>query len=164
MSIDVTCDWCGEPIETYWGEIRLGGRYLSGKKVEAPPLVYHTSFDYSDGPCESSCFGKALRLLSGDDFAHPDAGYAWRLVPESEGHNDVYSHSYRRPVLGVQPLADLELDDATYKAVTKRGIFTIEHAVDARRRGVLLLTPKRLAQLDAALVRRGLLGQPEVIS
>ena len=168
MSLSIICNWCGEEITDHWAELQPGGRYRDGK-VLMRPLMYHTSWQYGDGPSEDCCFGEALQLVRGMELRTPDAGYEWRLVPASErGRHWEQPDPYTTPVLGVTPLADLGLDDATYKAMAKRGVFTVEHAVDARMRpdGSLidLLPPKRLAQLDAALVRGGLIGGSEAVA
>jgi hypothetical protein len=51
-----------------------------------------------------------------------------------------------------------------YKAISCLGIFTVEQAVEARKRGLgRFVTAKQLAALDKALVQRGLLGAPPAV-
>lgn len=77
-----------------------------------------------------------LALLNGgEEFKTPDAGMTWCLVPMSEAHNHVYTNGYNQPTLGTTPLEELDLTEATYRRLTKSGVFTIEHLVDARLRG-----------------------------
>lgn len=158
------CDWCGESIEERdYATIEPGGYYKGGKGIRMRVRTYHSSHEYSDGPSEQCCFGKVLRLLNADaEFEVPDAGMEWRLVPCSESANRAYSHNYTDPALGTTPLEELKdgLTPTTYRKLTQYGVFTVEHLVDARKRGRdFTLNVKALTRLDAVLLERGLLPE-----
>lgn len=158
------CDWCGEKINSAaFATIQPGGHYKDGTRIEMPTRTYHSSYMYSGEISEDSCIAHALALIDGADFKSPDAGMRWKLVPASEVQNAIYNSTYTEPALGTTPLADLGLTATAYKQVTKRGIFTVEHLVDARVRGVEVAATKTLARIDAALLERGLLPAGETV-
>lgn len=161
------CDWCAEPIEEAdFATLEVGGTYRGGKAIRTRARAYHTSYEYSEGPSESACVAKMLALLNSDrEFKTPDAGMGWRLVPMSETHNSVYTNGYDVPTVGTTPLEVLDLTEWTYSRLTKAGVFTVEHLVDARLRGQdMCLTVKALARVDAILLDRGLLTVGHEIS
>lgn len=154
------CDWCTEPIEEAdFATLEVGGTYKGGKRIRTRTRTYHTSYESDGHPYSACCAAKALGLLNSErEFKTPDAGMTWCLVPMSEKHNTVYTHGYDCPTLGTTPLEELGLTETTYRRLTKTGVFTVEHLVDARQRGEhLLLSVKALARVDAILLERGLL-------
>lgn len=159
----LTCDWCGEPIrEADYGVLEPGGCYKGGNRIRLAARIYHTSYEYETsaaghGLAPTCCFAQVLRLVNDDGaFQTPDAGMEWKLVPCGETAA-AWRRGYASPALGTTPLADLGLTDSVYRKVTRHGVFTVEHAADARARGTdLSLGAKQLGQLDAKLLERGL--------
>lgn len=155
------CDWCKEEISEGLVRVHATGHFADGGAV-AVTRHFHAGRSYET----HSCLVQAFEMLDGEQFNAPNAGFEWRLVPAVE-----YSRGDRReatpPVLGCTPLADLGLAKETYMALTRDGVYTVEHAVDMRLRGQVPgrgVGIKRLERLDRALVERGYLGGESVVA
>ena len=165
MTATITCDWCGEPIDTRYPDhpphLTPDGLTNASRRVRSERLHYHAEpFD------SESCMAQAIGMLRNRaEWANKgdDSGLEWRLLPAArrtvaDGHTPIMEEFSQRVDAGTA-LHKLDLPQTATRGLREANIVTLEEVAGRSAEEIQAIDgvgAKSLRRLEEELERLGL--------